>query len=424
LAMGGWNLIGSNPMRPRHFKYKAFISYSHKDKEWGDWLHKSLESYRIPFRLARDPNNRFAKPKLIPKRLYPVFRDREELPTSSDLGTVINQALKDSSHLIVICSPRSAQSQWVNEEIEEFKRLGRTDRILCLIIDGEPNASEKSDLGHMECFPDALKYDADLSVESFLSEQTAGPIAADARDDRDGKRNAFLKLVAGLINVGFDDLKQRDTTRQRKRSRRRIWVWVALGISVLGLVLELLRTRHYLGNMESMVRILASKSDYLDLGGDSRGMISDLSLLAEMTNLTGLNLNANRITDLTPLAKLTNLERLDLAKNTITKLGPLSELTHLKTLNLSDNKIKDITPLAKLNNCEQLDLGNNYVADLSPLANWNKLIVLRLEYNQINDLAPLAKLTHLENLFLTRNPITEKQKEILEKALPNCKIVF
>ena len=411
-------------MRPRHFKYKAFISYSHKDKEWGDWLHKSLESYRIPFRLARDSNNRFAKPKLMPKRLYPVFRDREELPTSSDLGTGINQALKDSSHLIVICSPRSAQSQWVNEEIEEFKRLGRAERILCLIVDGEPNASEKSDLGHMECFPDALKYDADLSVKSFLSEQTTGPIAADARDDRDGKRNAFLKLVAGLINVGFDDLKQRDSTRQRTRARRRIWVWVALGISVLGLVLELFRTRNYLKNTEDMVRILAGKSEYLDLGGDSRGTISDISLLAEMTNLTGLKLNANRITDLKPLAKLTNLERLELAENQITEIGPLSELTHLKTLDLSDNKIKDITPLATLNNCEQLDLSNNYVADLTPLANWNNLTVLRLEHNQINELTPLTKLSNLKNLFLTRNPINEKQKAILEKALPNCKIVF
>jgi hypothetical protein len=35
-------------MPPKHYKYKAFISYSHQDKKWGDWLHKALETYRVP----------------------------------------------------------------------------------------------------------------------------------------------------------------------------------------------------------------------------------------------------------------------------------------------------------------------------------------------------------------------------------------
>lgn len=102
------------------FKYWAFISYSHQDKAWGDWLHKALETYRVPKRLA----GRRSRDGTVPKRLYPIFRDREELPTSSDLGSNINESLKASRYLIVICSPKSAVSRWVNEEVKAFKALG------------------------------------------------------------------------------------------------------------------------------------------------------------------------------------------------------------------------------------------------------------------------------------------------------------
>ena len=140
-------------MPRKNYKYKAFISYSHQDKKWGDWLHKGLETYRVPKSLV----GKEADYGVVPKRLFPVFRDREELPTSAELGDVINQALDDSSHLIVICSPRSAKSQWVNEEIKQFKRLGKSDNMLCLIVDGEPYAADKPELGQEECFPEAAK---------------------------------------------------------------------------------------------------------------------------------------------------------------------------------------------------------------------------------------------------------------------------
>ncbi|MDG2213757.1 MAG: toll/interleukin-1 receptor domain-containing protein, partial [Verrucomicrobiota bacterium] len=192
-------------------KYKAFISYSHQDKKWGDWLHKSLETYSIPKALI----GKKALYGKVPKRLFPVFRDRDELPTATELGTVIDKALNDSSHLVVICSPRSAKSQWVNEEIKQFKRLGKADRILCLIVDGEPYGADKPEMGLEECFPEAVKYE--LGEDGELSEERTEPIAADAREGKDGKRNALLKLVAGLLGVGFDELKQRDAVRRQRR---------------------------------------------------------------------------------------------------------------------------------------------------------------------------------------------------------------
>ena len=195
----------------KSFKYKAFISYSHQDKKWGDWLHKNLETFRIPKGLV----GKETKSGVVPKRLFPIFRDREELPTSHELGKVIGQALQDSSHLVVICSPRSAKSQWVNQEIKEFKRLGKSDNILCLIVDGEPNATDKPGMEEEECFPEAARYE--IGENGELIDKRTEPIAADAREGKDGKRNALLKLIAGLINVGFDDLKQRDLARKQKR---------------------------------------------------------------------------------------------------------------------------------------------------------------------------------------------------------------
>ena len=116
------------------FKYRAFISYSHRDEEWAKWLHRSLETYRIPKHLV----GRETEYGDVPERLAPVFRDRDELPTATNLGETLTRALQQSACQIVICSPAAAKSHWVNEEILAFKRLGREHRIFALIVGGEP----------------------------------------------------------------------------------------------------------------------------------------------------------------------------------------------------------------------------------------------------------------------------------------------
>lgn len=192
-------------------KYVAFLSYSHSDAQWGSWLHKALESYRPPKQLvgtvtARGP---------VPKRLSPVFRDREELASATDLGTMLTEALRLSACQVVICSPSAARSKWVNEEILAFKRLGREDRIFCLIVAGEPNASDHPAQADEECFPPALRYR--LGADGELSSVRTEPIAADARPGKDGRSNAKLKLIAGLLGVGFDALRQREQLRRQRR---------------------------------------------------------------------------------------------------------------------------------------------------------------------------------------------------------------
>ncbi|HEX8069273.1 MAG TPA: toll/interleukin-1 receptor domain-containing protein [Pyrinomonadaceae bacterium] len=213
------------------YKYWAFISYSHQDEEWAKWVHESLETYRVPRRLV----GRATPYGPVPERAFPIFRDRDELPGSFDLGGNLRDALRRSRTLIVICSPRAAASRWVNEEVRQFKALGR-ENVLCLIVEGEPNASDKPELGLPECFPPALRFR--VGADGQLTDERTEPIAADARKGRDGRVNAKLKLAAGILGVGFDELRQRERVRRRReRLRTSAYVFGVVLLLVAGYLL-------------------------------------------------------------------------------------------------------------------------------------------------------------------------------------------
>ncbi len=179
--------------------YKAFISYSHQDEAWARWLQRSLENYRVPKRLVGSSGS-FG---VIPSRLLPIFRDREDLSSAADLSATIRDELAASETLVVICSPASAQSRWVNEEVRYFRQLGREDRIFALIVAGDPQATDAG----QQCFPPAL-----------TRREQGGrfePLAADARRYADGKALSKLKLVAGILGIRLDELRRRDAQRRR-----------------------------------------------------------------------------------------------------------------------------------------------------------------------------------------------------------------
>lgn len=200
-------------------RYKAFISYSHRDERWGRWLQRSLESYRVPRRLV-GADGRFGP---VPARLTPVFRDREDLSSAADLTTSVKKELAASETLVVICSPAAAASRWVNEEVEYFRALGRGDRILALIVDGDPQADDPA----RQCFPPALLRDA--------GGRRSEPLAADARPSADGKTLSRLKLVSGILGIRLDDLRQRDMQR-----RHRLWMISAGGAMAVAVVTTVL----------------------------------------------------------------------------------------------------------------------------------------------------------------------------------------
>lgn len=188
------------------FRYKAFISYSHADRRVARWLHKALETYRLPASIVGQETALGP----APARLTPIFRDRDELPVAGELNVELYKALEQSRFLIVIASPDSARSRWVNEEVRYFKQQHGEARVLVVIADGVPGAGDAA-----ECFGPALLHKVDES--GALSDQPAEPLAADARPDGDGKRLVKLKLVAGLTGVPLGQLARRDEIRKQRK---------------------------------------------------------------------------------------------------------------------------------------------------------------------------------------------------------------
>lgn len=180
---------------PPTARYRAFISYSHADDEVARWLHRALERFVIPKELRTGALSG-------QRRLYPVFRDREELAATANLSAGIVEALRLSETLIVVCSPAAARSTWVDHEIRQFRALHPDRPVLALLAGGEPNARSED----RECLPPALRAGA-AGIE---------PIAADIRPGGDGRRMARLKLAAGMLGVGLDDLARRAQARRQR----------------------------------------------------------------------------------------------------------------------------------------------------------------------------------------------------------------
>ena len=179
--------------------YYAFISYKRNDQKWAEWLQEKLEHYKLPSNLnGRDG---------LPKEIRPVFRDKSEL-AAGVLADEIQKALDHSKYLIVICSPHSAKSEWVNKEVQSFIDSGRTDKIIPFIIEGTPNSGNDE----TECFPKAIR---ELSAEDELLGVNINEMGRDA---------AAVKVVAQMFGLRFDDLWQR---HEREKIRRRNWIITA-----------------------------------------------------------------------------------------------------------------------------------------------------------------------------------------------------
>lgn len=181
-------------MKNETFKYYAFISYSHADKKIARKLQRRLESYSLPAKLRK------TEPSL-PKKLRPVFIDESDLVATGTLKTALQANLEKSNYLIVICSPDSAKSKYVNDEIEYFIKLGRLDRIIPFIVAGEPHSKDAS----LECFPEAI---LDLPREHEL-------LGIDLT--KFGTREAFLRVIATLLKLDLDNFISRVIRERRKK---------------------------------------------------------------------------------------------------------------------------------------------------------------------------------------------------------------
>ncbi|QSX08563.1 toll/interleukin-1 receptor domain-containing protein [Alkalibacter rhizosphaerae] len=204
-------------MDHRSYTYQAFISYRHikPDMDIAKELHRQIESYSIPSTL---------KKRLGIKKMGKVFRDQEELPTSADLGMDIQHALEESNWLIVICTPRLPASKWCMKEIDAFIAMGKEDHILTLLVEGEPE----------ESFPPQLRFRTIDGVKVEVEPLAADVRSTDPKEMLKKLKVEKLRILAPILGVSFDDLKQR-AKEQRLRNIAKISAATSLLLAAFGL---------------------------------------------------------------------------------------------------------------------------------------------------------------------------------------------
>lgn len=197
-------------------EYQAFISYRHAeaDSRVAAEVQRSLEHFHIPLDLRSQTGF---------KSLAPVFRDKEELPVTSELAHDITEALENARRLIVICSPRTAESMWVQREIETFLKTHEPSEILTVLAEGEPG----------EVIPEILLNQKRTVVLEDGSTQEAivavEPLSCDFRSPhRREHRSEVTRLAAAILGVPYDAL-----ARRQQRYRRRIAAAAALAASAV-----------------------------------------------------------------------------------------------------------------------------------------------------------------------------------------------
>lgn len=183
-------------------KRYAFISYNHKDVKWAKWLQDKLESYKLP----SDIHNEFEDSRY----LRPVFRDKTDLNTGI-LANELRKELEESKYLVVICSPNSAKSAWVSDEVKAFIEMGRLDFIIPFIVSGTPHNYKDRDCNSPyddECYPTFLRQYTQQHPELELLGISA---------DEVGKEKAFIRVVSRMLGVSFDVLWKRHDRDKRNR---------------------------------------------------------------------------------------------------------------------------------------------------------------------------------------------------------------
>ena len=175
-----------------NYKYDIFISYKHEalDKAVAARLQKSLEHYKIPKEIQK---------KTGKEKIKRVFRDEEELAVSSDLGKEIENQIAQSEYLLVVCSKKTKESQWVLKEIDTFLKYRDAEHILPVLIEGEPE----------ESLPESILVYGE-------------PMAADVRGKNEKEvlkkvKKELPRLIAPVLQCSYDELKQRHKIYQTYR---------------------------------------------------------------------------------------------------------------------------------------------------------------------------------------------------------------
>ena len=183
----------------KQFKYFAFISYSSHDTAWGKRLQRKLEGYRMPAALCSEHGWKR-------KPIDPVFFAPYDIKPGG-LTAELQDRLEASRHLIVLCSPHSARSEWVGREIAYFHSLGRTEHIHFFIIDGVPHSGDP----RTECFHPVVR---ELGIPEILGANVHEKVF---RWPWLNRERAYVQLITKLLGLEFDSLWRRHQRLLRQK---------------------------------------------------------------------------------------------------------------------------------------------------------------------------------------------------------------
>lgn len=184
--------------------YDGFISYSHAaDGRLAPALQRGLQ------RLAKPWNSR---------RALRIFRDETGLSTNPDLWSSIEEALDESSWFILLASPDSAGSEWVNKEITRWLETKSVERILPVVTDGtwEWDQHHGDFTARSSAVPTALRGALRDEPRHLDLRWARAEIDLDLRNSR--FRGAVADLAAPVHGVAKDELEGEDI-RQHRRTR-------------------------------------------------------------------------------------------------------------------------------------------------------------------------------------------------------------
>ena len=217
-----------NSTGSKGYKYFAFISYKTEDLSEAWNLKKKLDDYRLPAKLCPQ-NDKKRRPT------HEAFLDKTNIQPG-ELTKELRENLDNSHYLIVVCSPRSAKSEYVTAEIEWFTRNGREKEMFLFVIESGPNnidasfnpAIREAERRWSERDGEERKLLAvnikEKDVDKLFFSYRLPMIGAWLQRER-----AYMQLISALLGLDFKQL----WSCQKIRIVERVAAWIAGVIFVL-----------------------------------------------------------------------------------------------------------------------------------------------------------------------------------------------
>lgn len=204
------------------YNYFAFISFQNKDAREAVRLQHAIESYRLPAVLCKQDSS-------LPRRIKPLFCYLNDMHAGEELMQDLKQRMEQSRFLIVVCSPHSASSAYVNSGIDYFVSLGRRDSIIPVIVDGVPYSGNPE----TECFPEALRRHFPKHPDPLQDHSILGINIHEAGvSRRKSYSRAMLMVVARMLQLDYDGLLLRERQRRRKRTILRTFFLLLIALAI------------------------------------------------------------------------------------------------------------------------------------------------------------------------------------------------